>query len=317
MSVYGDESDRESVELFEDREEGKLDGLEKDDGEAVQIYDFKNLPPYACSYCGIHDMESVAKCIHKNCNQWFCNNKEDDISKGSHLILHLVKAKHKEVCLHPDNSLGVSTLECYVCGNRNVFLLGFVPLQDSQVAIVCRMPCLYQANADLNWNANDFCSLIEEKAFLTWLLKPSPNENLRRARKVNMDQINKIEELRKENPDVKFEDIMDKPKEKKLKEVLLRYRDGDEYLDVFLPLIKAEAAHDKKIKESQTQSGIKIRWETSIKNNKKLAYFVFSSKEDFETNLLPGNELKISCKNPNWSAKGHVTRITTSKCQPY
>ena len=32
-----------------------------------------------------------------------------------------------------------------------------------------------------------------------------------------------------------------------------------------------------------------------------------------DTNLLPGNELKLSCKDPNWSAKGHVVKVTASK----
>jgi len=57
--------------------------------------------------------------------------------------------------------------------------------------------------------------------------------------------------MRKNNPEVKFEDLNQNGKKKKLREVLLRYEDGYEYLDVFLPLIKEEADHDKKIKESQ------------------------------------------------------------------
>lgn len=45
---------------------------------------------------------------------------------------------------------------------------------------------------------------------------------------------------------------------------------------------------------------------------KLLAYFIFASREDFESNLLPGNELKLSLKSPKWSSKGHVVKITRS-----
>jgi regulator of nonsense transcripts 1 len=240
------------------------------------------LPPHACEYCGIHDSESVVKCVSKGCNKWFCNNKGNSC-KGSHIILHLVKAKHKEISLHSDNPLGVSTLECYVCGGKNIFLLGFVTLQDAQVALVCRMPCLTSNSTDLNWDPNDFSPIIAEKSFAEWLVKPSPERMQRRARPITYDQITALEEMRKNNPNVKFEDLNQIPKKKRLREVLVKYEDGYEYLDVFLPLIKAEAEHDKKIKESQTQSGVKVRWDASIKNNKKLAFFVFSSKEDFGT----------------------------------
>lgn len=77
-----------------------------DDDEGTEPYDLKNLPEYACEYCGIHDPKSVVKCIAKGCNKWFCNNKGGSC-KGSHIILHLVKSKHKEVTLHEDNPLGV------------------------------------------------------------------------------------------------------------------------------------------------------------------------------------------------------------------
>jgi len=162
-----------------------------------------------------------------------------------------VKSKHKEITLHPDNPLGVDKLECYVCGGRNIFLLGFVTLEESQVALVCRMPCLTANNTDLNWDANEFTPMIQEKGLADWLVKPSSESKQKRARPITYEQITLMEEMRKNNPEVKFEDLNQNGKKKKLREVLLRYEDGYEYLDVFLPLIKEEADHDKKIKESQ------------------------------------------------------------------
>ena len=57
----------------------------------------------------------------------------------SHIVNHLVRAKHKEVTLHKDGPLGETVLECYNCACRNVFLLGFIPAKaDSVVVLLCR-----------------------------------------------------------------------------------------------------------------------------------------------------------------------------------
>lgn len=59
--------------------------------------------------------------------------------RSSHIVNHLVRAKSKEVTLHKDGPLGETVLECYNCGCRNVFLLGFIPAKaDSVVVLLCR-----------------------------------------------------------------------------------------------------------------------------------------------------------------------------------
>lgn len=94
-----------------------------------------NLPEHACHYCGIHSTASVVKCVA--CSRWFCNSRGN--TSGSHIINHLVRAKHKEVMLHPESPLGETVLECYNCGCRNVFLLGFIPAKsDTVVVLLCR-----------------------------------------------------------------------------------------------------------------------------------------------------------------------------------
>jgi hypothetical protein len=143
----------------------------------------KEVPAHACCYCGLHKPEYVVKC--NICNKWFCNSRSG--TKGSHIVTHLVRSKHKEATLHPDrcadpgpksrlnltrimlkavsnnprrmcrhastaspllsdllhSPLGETTLECYNCGCRNVFLLGFIPAKsDSVVVLLCREPCL-------------------------------------------------------------------------------------------------------------------------------------------------------------------------------
>lgn len=76
----------------------------------------QDLPSHACSYvlsvffltvysyCGIHNPACVVRCNFPSCKKWFCNSRGN--TSGSHIINHLVRAKHKEVCLHQDSPLG-------------------------------------------------------------------------------------------------------------------------------------------------------------------------------------------------------------------
>lgn len=90
-----------------------------------------------------------------------------------YLIGSQVRAKHKEVCLHKDSPLGETILECYNCGCRNVFLLGFISAKtESVVVLLCREPCLnVNALKDMNWDLSQWCPLIDDRCFLPWLVK--------------------------------------------------------------------------------------------------------------------------------------------------
>ena len=85
----------------------------------------------------------------------------------------MVRSRNKQVSLHPDSPLGETVLECYNCGCRNVFLLGFIPAKnDSVVVLLCREPCLSMgALKDLDWDLAQWMPLIEDRAFLSWLVK--------------------------------------------------------------------------------------------------------------------------------------------------
>jgi regulator of nonsense transcripts 1 len=107
--------------------------FEEEDEDAVLLNE--ELPPHACKYCGIHDPSTVVMC--NICKKWFCNGRGS--TSGSHIVNHLVRAKHREVTLHSDGPLGETVLECYSCGVRNVFILGFIPAKaDSVVVLLCR-----------------------------------------------------------------------------------------------------------------------------------------------------------------------------------
>ena len=100
-----------------------------------------------CDRCGrVLSNEQTLKYHRVMCNKtkrWFCNGRGN--TSGSHIVNHLVRAKHKEVTLHKDGPLGETVLECYSCGTRNVFVLGFIPAKaDSVVVLLCRQPCAAQ-----------------------------------------------------------------------------------------------------------------------------------------------------------------------------
>lgn len=91
------------------------------------------------SYCGIHSPASVVKCLI--CSKWFCNSRGN--TSASHIVNHLVRAKHKEVILHSESPLGETIPECYNCGSKNVFMLGFIPAKsDTVVVLLCRYASL-------------------------------------------------------------------------------------------------------------------------------------------------------------------------------
>lgn len=174
------------------------DGISTVGGDEYDERGEVELPEYACAYCGLSDPACVVKSI--DADKWFCNGRGN--TSGSHIIQHLVKSKSKQVSLHPDSPLGETALECYNCGCKNVFLLGFIPAKaDSVVVLLCREPCLAMgALKDLDWDLSQWMPLIEDKSFLPWLVKvPTEKEQLR-ARQITTAQINALEELWRENP---------------------------------------------------------------------------------------------------------------------
>ncbi|KAK0530268.1 ATP-dependent RNA helicase [Tilletia horrida] len=271
-----------------------------------------DLPPHACAYCGIHNPSCVVRCLI--CNKWFCNSRSS--TSGSHIIHHLVRAKHKEVCLHAESSLGETTPECYNCGAKNVFLLGFIPAKsETVVVLLCRQPCAaIPTTKDVIWDTSNWAPLIDDRCFLTWLVKmPSEQEQLR-ARQVTFHQINRLEEVWKDNETATLEDL-DKPGvDEDPPGILLRYDDAYQYQNIFGPLVKIEADYDKKLKESQTQNDIVVRWDQGL-NQKKIAWMNLPKLESGEVRLAVGDELKLKYRGelaPHWEGVGHVIKIPNS-----
>ncbi|CAJ0961498.1 unnamed protein product, partial [Mesorhabditis belari] len=273
--------------------------------EDVQLTE---LPDHACRYCGIHGPKCVGQCTQ--CHRWFCNGK--GATSGSHLVHHLVRSQHKEVCLHRDSLLGETQLECYQCGSKNVFSLGFIPATaDALVVILCRSPCAQQAK-DNGWQNEEWKPLIHERGLLKWLIDVPDQQLQQRATQVSAAQIARLEELWKDKPNAGLEDL-DRPGFGADPDpVQLRYEDAYHYRRIFGPLVQAEADFDRRMKESQTQSVGHVRWDVGLKK-KHLAFFHLPKFQEGNMKLVIGDELRLKhCLTVDkewWCCVGQVFKV--------
>ena len=298
-------------------------------------------PEHSCLYCGVSEESCVVKC--GTCEKWFCNGSTN--TAGSHIVNHLVRSRHKSACLHESSPLGDATLECFNCGGKNVFLLGFVPCkQDNIVVLLCRDPCLAsnsigQLKDDPNWDLSLWQPLIEERAFVPWLVKMPDFEEEDHYEPLSNREINSLEELWRKDPSATLRDLQanetqsDKNLFKKdeygdgLRPVSLCYENGEDYRLVFSPLVALEAEIDQSLKESQSSQNVSVRWDLSL-SQRRVCYFMFT-REEHEAKLMPGDELKISIENfdkksgqvlltstsetQTWEAVGYVIRVMPSE----
>ncbi|CAH2350016.1 ATP-dependent helicase Nam7p [[Candida] railenensis] len=300
---------------FESNGEDALAQFEDDGGNAAELVNI--LPSHACSYCGIHSPNCVVKC--NTCNKWFCNSKNGNNNGGSHIVTHLVKARHNVVSLHEDSDLGDTTLECYNCGNQNVFILGFVSAkQESIVVILCRLPCAQ--SKDVNWDTSNWQSLIEERQFLPWVANNIPPEEEQvNAKVVTYQQIIKLENQWRLNKQTTIEDV--KPEDganggideedEEILPILMRYNDAYQYQRSFGPLIKLESDYDKNLKESQACEHISVTWEVGA-NNRHLASFTLSTFESKGLKVATGDKIILrhqSIYHDPWEGSGYIVRL--------
>uniref|UniRef100_A0A4W6F510 ATP-dependent helicase RENT1 n=1 Tax=Lates calcarifer TaxID=8187 RepID=A0A4W6F510_LATCA len=253
-------------------------------------YYTKDLPVHACSYCGIHDPACVVYC--NTSKKWFCNGR------GNTSVLQLWLSQCLPAGLHPRQG----RLSSGVTVSLNSPLMGLVN-RDT--------PCASQSSLkDINWDSSQWQPLIQDRCFLSWLVKiPSEQEQLR-ARQITAQQINKLEELWKENPTATLEDLEKPGVDEEPQHVLLRYEDAYQYQNIFGPLVKLEADYDKKLKESQTQDNITVRWDLGL-NKKRIAYFTLP-KTDSDMRLMQGDEICLRYKGdlaPPWKGIGHVIKV--------
>ena len=177
-------------------------------------------------------------------------------------------------------------------------------------------PCA-AISKDISWNASLWAPLIDDRSFLSWLVKPPSETEQLRSRQISFAQINRLEDLWRENAHATLEDL-DKPGvDDEPQSILTRYEDAYQYQNIFGPLVKIEADYDKRLKESQTQTDIVVRWDLGL-NQKRVAWFGLPKLESGEVRLAVGDELRLRYMGDShkaWEGVGHVIKIPNSQCR--
>lgn len=239
--------------------------------------------PCECTYCGVSAAASLVKCAA--CSRWFCNGK--GLLSGSHIVSHLVLLRHNVVQLHATLPLGAETLECYNCGNRNVFMLGFVAAkQDAVVVVLCRMPCAHQR--DINWATNEWQPLVDGRALLPWVAPPPPAEA--ELRDVLREQVWRLEASWRMDKEASMADVTEpEPDAAELLPVMLRYSDALVYQNVYAPLVYAEQEYERTAKEQQLLENILVEWTSARRSHQ--AHFALPNYEMSDLSVSLGEEV--------------------------
>ncbi|CDK29940.1 unnamed protein product [Kuraishia capsulata CBS 1993] len=291
-------------------------------GHAAKVVDLDDekseepvvLPEYACAYCGIHEPTSVVKC--ETCQKWFCNSKTS--KSGSHIISHLVLSKHHSVSLHEDSELGETPLECYSCGNSNLFALGFVPAKaESVVVILCRLPCAQVK--DVRWDTSSWQSLIEDRQLLSWVASVPWQDDDHNSRAITPAQIAKLEAKWKSDRAATLADINEDEDEDEIVPILMRYEDAYQYQRSFAPLVKKEADQDKQMVESLGLEHLSVTWEMGL-NKRHLASFALSTFDSSDLKVAIGDEVVLKYTGSEmeyWECAGFIVKIPSSVSETF
>lgn len=287
----------------------------------------KNCKEHACGYCGVEDDASAVQC--QTCKQWFCNSRgrtSDAASSGTHIVQHLVRAKHREICLHVDSALGDTCIECYHCGSKNIFLLGFIPSKsDDVVIILCRQPCGGTAGAakDETWDLNAWNPLINERALLPWIAaSPSP-ALVSKSTPISPAQIAHVEEMRRIRPEYSTRQLVelvlsnktlgfeDQALSANVEPVRMRYSNSQEFRTIMENLVELEAVQSRESRAAQRQNDTPISWSIGL-SGRALATFPLPSAYllDADFRIVVGDEVLITHIGSKWEVMGAVARIT-------
>jgi regulator of nonsense transcripts 1 len=112
----------------------------------------------------------------------------------------------------------------YNCGSKNVFLLGFIPAKsDTVIVLLCRQPCAaLTSSKDIVWDTSQWSAIIDDRSFLSWLVKEPSEAEQRRARQVTYPQIARLEEMWRDDPNARLEDADRLEGEEELQPILLK-----------------------------------------------------------------------------------------------
>ena len=119
----------------------------------------------------------------------------------------------------------------------------------------------------------------------------------------------------RENANATLDDLEKPGIDDEPQHVITHYEDAYQYQNIFGPLVKIEADYDKRLKESQTQTDITVRWDLGL-NQKRVAWFCLPKLESGEVRLAVGDELRLKYNgtlHKPWEGDGHVIKIPNSR----
>lgn len=281
------------------------------------------IPEWACSYCGFRTNPSaVVKCMHTN--RWFCNAR--NVNSSSCIVAHLVKANRKEVVLHKSSPLGDSVLECYATGARNVFALGYVPCvgDENTVVLLSRdIPASHATIKGLNLDMSQWEPLIQDRAFVDWLVSHPEGRELRGSKKLRIEEAKRLEDMWKQgNSDARLDDLATLiSDEESVLPVALHYKDASQYEELFGSLIHMEAEYERALKESQVRHNVSVFWGMAA-NKRHVARFCFPADGGEASKVMVGDELRLKHPCPSlgrlpWEGVGTVVRIDRTSDEVY
>ncbi|KAF5352328.1 hypothetical protein D9757_014293 [Collybiopsis confluens] len=184
--------------------------------------------------------------------------------------------------------------ECYNCGSKNVFMLGFIPAKsDTVVVLLCRQPCA-AISKEIQWNTALWAPLVDDRSFLSWLVKPPTKTEQLRSRQISFNQINRLEDFWRKNANATLEDLEQPGVDDDPLPILLRYEDTYQYQNIFGPL-----------------TDIVVRWDLGL-NQKRVAWFCLPKLESGKVRLAVGDELRLRYDgelHKSWEGVGHVIKI--------
>lgn len=283
-----------------------------DDGIEQEFFGEEERPEWTCAYCGMQSPASVVKCV--GTGKWFCNGRS--VNNASCIVTHLVKSGRKEVVLHKQSPLGETVLECYATGNKNVFSLGFVALPDENTVVLLGrdIPASHPAIKDLNVDMSQWQPLIQDRAFVDWLVKHPSAEELRKCKRLRIEEASRLEDMWKNGQgEATLDDLAWYGNlEEECLPVALHYGDAGMYESVFGSLIHLEAEYEKMVKESQVRHNVQVKWDTAL-NMRHLAKFSFPN-DGADSKVMVGDELRLkhpcpSLGSPPWEGVGTVIRL--------
>lgn len=229
-------------------------------------------PPHACSYCGLSVPECVVLC--ESSGRWFCNTPRS-VGVASCVVAHLATSRLRACRLHSASPLGDALLECYSCGGRNPFVLGYVPLRgEDTVLLLCRdtaatAPGLKGLDVDLN----AWAPVVSDRAFVPWLVRPPTDEERHRGKnRVSVARAAAMEvawrkergggeEEKEQGGENKAAEEAGPPKPLELEPLRPSYEDGYAFEAALLPCVDAEADEDEAARVAAAREGVTISWE--------------------------------------------------------